>query len=163
VLPQLSLSFEDFLEALVRLAMLVPNPTPAELEEAGYTRGGEYLAGVVADQKKLKAFKAANQPRLSPMPCHQRVALLLATIVGYIEYGSTKKFDGVLSTQEIEAFSKSHNAGAHGVIIARMRDLPRDDLEIAKQARQWSDIAVATMDYEQLGGSYKLELTRQPT
>ena len=58
------LMFEDFLEALVRMATMMAFPTKIEIEEVGASNAGEYLIAMQAEDTKLyDAFLESHRPR----------------------------------------------------------------------------------------------------
>ena len=80
----LQLSFEDFLEALVRISTMVGWPTDEEIEEAGYRDAGEFLLNLQQFSHVYDRFMAKNatswdeEPR---QPIERCIAHLLAWVI----------------------------------------------------------------------------------
>jgi hypothetical protein len=80
----LQLSFEDFLESLVRIASIKAFPTDTEVHEAGCIDGGQYLVQLAhAGGSALSDFLETHDvPRSQPMiqPIHRAVEHLLTLV-----------------------------------------------------------------------------------
>ena len=84
VLKTQNLHFEDFLEALVRIATMVGWPTDEEIEQAGYRDAGEFLLNMQQFSHVYDRFMAKNatswdeEPR---QPIERCIAHLLAWVI----------------------------------------------------------------------------------
>ena len=120
--PSLSASvfrpqFEDFLEAIVRLALMVALPTDAEIEAVGAQDAGEYLMALRASSDEMATFIRTRKRAWHKEPTQQAgrcVEHLLLLITRLIELNSTGTKDFVVSKDEAKAFLKR---GAQSTII----------------------------------------------
>ena len=63
------LTFEGFMEAIIRLATMVPLPVDVDIEEMGCADGGEYLCTLqVAGAQAFNAFVAARRQHWAAKP-----------------------------------------------------------------------------------------------
>jgi CRP-like cAMP-binding protein len=110
-----NLQFEDFLEALVRLACTIALPTEAEVHASGAFDAGAYLMALrVAQGSELEAFVQKhkvgwqNEPRQQVHVC---VGHLASYIVRVVEATSTGVKDRKLIEDEVTEFEKVRGRG----------------------------------------------------
>ena len=112
-----NLMFEDFLEALVRLACIAALPTDAEIFETDATDAGEYLLALRSDPLKLQEFIASRKVGWQREPrqkVHRCVSHLLSYLVRVIESNAGKRAvsDMRLTEDEVEDFDQQRRKGA---------------------------------------------------
>ena len=113
------LLFEDFMEALVRLACIMALPSDDEIAESGAADAGEFLLVLASEQPVTLAHFVEERrahwseaPKQAPWRC---VDHLLAYIVRVVELnlsgGERDINDGVVSAEEAEAFAERRIKG----------------------------------------------------
>ena len=104
----LQLSFEDFLEVLVRVATRKALPTDDEVRKAGYEDGSEHLFQLKLEPKAWSAFLVShNVPwGAKPLqPLHRALDHLIASMFRAVSKGkSSVSFKGKLSEAQVRAF-----------------------------------------------------------
>ena len=110
-----NLRFEDFLEAIVRIATMKCVPTDEEVEEGGFDDGGQMLLALRRVPAHDRAFRA-SRPAEWNMPLRQPiwrcVHHLISFFVHVIEeqvHGSGAGGDLVLSRREVCTFKEHHS------------------------------------------------------
>jgi len=102
-------SIEDFYEALVRIAMWRPWPTPSLTERAGFADAGEHI---LKEKKKGEAsYNAflrvcATQPPQPSFRCLEHLILLLIRTIDQLG-ANAESTDLELSSREIKGFRKA--------------------------------------------------------
>lgn len=118
----LQLYFEDFMEAVVRVALVKAVPTDKEVAEAGCADGGDFLLRLYAEGGgRLAAFlDSHDQPSPARLqPAHRCVDHLLCLVVRIIiaEAGCAgakeklERADLMLTAQEVKAFFRKRQPG----------------------------------------------------
>ena len=116
------LLFEDFLEALVRMATMIPLPLDADISHMGCAHAGEYLMQLRGEGKAaVKAFFAARGQSWDHEP-HQRIWRCVDHLLHYITHmiefnasradvgeGHSMAADLSVSSNEAKAFMKMSN------------------------------------------------------
>ena len=111
----LQLSFEDFLEALVRAACRKALPTAEHVREAGCADGGELLLRIRESPTQWSAFLDSHSVEwgAEPLqPTHLAVGHLLAWMIRTISGRRAGPVDLTLSKNEVDAFVKRRGARA---------------------------------------------------
>ena len=92
------LTFEGFMEAIVRIAMIKALPTDREMQRRGFMLPGEYL-GALLDQGSvfyeawvLHAQKQQQRGRADPI--WRRLDVLILVMVGVVQFGVEKQPGG---------------------------------------------------------------------
>ena len=100
--------FEDFLEAVVRLAVMIALPTDGEIEAVGAADAGEYLMTLRASEAEMHEFIQRrkrpwyNEPAQNAGRC---VAHLLSLVVRLIETNTRGTKDEAVSKDEARTFA----------------------------------------------------------
>jgi hypothetical protein len=125
-----SLTFEDFLEALVRAATMKSLPLDEEIEAAGCSNGGQYLLELQQRPALYKVFLESHRQRWDQEPLQptwRALDHLLALVVRVIEGSTSKgKMDGKVSKDEALRFHAGQRSKPAGAATAR-RDGQADD------------------------------------
>jgi len=82
-LKEQHLTFESFLEAIVRLATRLPLPTDAQLAASGHSRAGPFVAALDLNQEELKALAAQQACEWGDAP-NTAVAGSMPTRIGHL-------------------------------------------------------------------------------
>ena len=104
------LSFEDFLEAIVRMATMKSMPFDDEIEASGSADGGQYLLELQEHPTLHKMFLDSHHqewddPPLQPI--HRSVDHLASLIVRTVDEATKGRTDGVISKEEARLFHAS--------------------------------------------------------
>ena len=110
-----NLRFEDFMEAIVRIATMKCVPTDAEVEAGGFDDGGQMLLALRSSPAEDRAFRASrpaewNMPLRQPIwRCVHHLIAFMARVVAQRVHGSTSTgaLKPELSRREVAAF-KAH-------------------------------------------------------
>ena len=124
------LSLVDFLEALVRMSIMVALPTDMELEEAGARDAGEFLLAMQANSpNEYLSFLSTHRPRFtdpdgsdydahSLQPSHRALEHLLHLLVRTVEHNTSSvaaqqesAADGTVERSEAAKFLKRRSGG----------------------------------------------------
>ena len=115
-----NLFFEDFLEALVRVACVIALPTDSELAESGAANTGQIMTALRSNESAMEDFVRRyktgwqHEPRQSAPRC---VAHLISMIVETVEGSLTHmrvagiRSDSMLSTTEVSSFELLRRRG----------------------------------------------------
>lgn len=114
----LHLGFEDFMEALVRIATMKCLPTDDEVAISGFDDAGQMLLAMSAIPANYAAFRAArptrwNEPLRQPIwrAVHHLICLMVRS-VGHQVHGCYMLGDLKLTRREVATFKKRwQNAG----------------------------------------------------
>ena len=122
-----NLYFEDFMEAMVRLAMLLPLPTTDDIEELGVKDAGIYMISLRRESpvtyKQFILDKRGNwygPPKEHIWCC---VDHLLTYLTRLVELNSSGEKDLSLSHSEVQQFAKARKKG----IELRLEDVVKAD------------------------------------
>lgn len=108
-------SFEDFLEAFVRMASIVAVPTLQEVEDAGAADGGDFLLTLCkrAPQKTAQAFLMGRTTGWDDYPCARMficvkhlLELCRAVVIANCSTDPEKVHTGPLTTKIVEHFCR---------------------------------------------------------
>ena len=128
------LFFEDFLEALVRLATMMAFPTNVEIEDVGASNAGEFLISLQAEDPQLYSeFLDSHRPQHKDadgsdfdadgtglkalfQPVHLTLKHLIHLLVRTVEHNTSalkndEAADGVIQTAEAAKFIKMRSEG----------------------------------------------------
>ena len=135
------LLYEDFLEAVVRIATTIALPTDAELEETGAKDAGAFLMMLRADTRAWSSFVASHrggwdvEPR---QPIGRLVDHLCCVFVGIVRANTRCSIDGEtdgpLSHEEVARFMK-RRMGARD-LTTQHSEMAGQFLEKLEQVRQ---------------------------
>ena len=120
---QNTLTFEDYLEALVRLALVKVIPSDVEISAANHRLAGEYLAALGPSGYRdwyARETQKSLAERQRSVPSHRRLKRLIEFIIYTIEHaieakgakgvkmmlGKGQATDGALTTEEISLFRR---------------------------------------------------------
>lgn len=120
--------FLDFLEALVRLSLMLALPTDGDLEETGAADAGEFLLAMrINEPVSYTAFLTSHRPKFSDpdgsdydeaahQPVWRCLEHLLKLIIRTIEHATSAtndvaRADGVVSDDEMTRFLKRRGEG----------------------------------------------------
>jgi len=106
----LQLSFEDFLEALVRVAVKKALPTDEEVRQSGLSDGGELILSLQIEPALWSAFLASHDAPLN-QPAHRAIAHLLSLMMRQVGGRSRGADDLKLTAAEVSAFVKGRKGG----------------------------------------------------
>jgi len=110
----LQLSFEDFLEALVRVAVRKALPTDEEVRQSGLSDGGELILSLQIEPALWSAFLASHDAPLNqtpPQPAHRAIAHLLSLMMRQVGRRPRGSDDLKLTAGEVSAFVKGRGGG----------------------------------------------------
>ena len=124
------LGFEDFLEAIVRVALLAPLPTAAQVKGSGCSDAGECVSKLQdMDPSKLRRWaseRAVGSPACTlyetlpytslPEPPERRVEALLSLMIRTVKGGTQVNIDAGISPVEVAAFQNSRS-GARPILL----------------------------------------------
>ena len=101
-----NLSFEDFLEALVRCATMKSTPTEEDVSEAGYADAGEFVLELKAAAKWDNFCDAHPQSWDTPLrqPIEKCVDALIVLVIRTIEQGTRGSDNLQLTVDEVKSF-----------------------------------------------------------
>ena len=121
-----NLTFEDFMEAMVRLSMVVALPTDNDLSALGVADAGEYLLSLAAESPALyRSFLSERKgnwfgpPRQHIWCC---VDHLLTYCSRLIELNSRGDKDMTVSAQEVKQFARMRSKGTGLVYKAKEQE-----------------------------------------
>ena len=109
--------WEDFLEAVVRLSLMIALPTDAEIEAVGAQDAGDYLLALRASQHEMRTFIEARKRPWYKEPTQQAgrcVDHLLSLVTRIVELNTRGAKDLVVSRDEANAFARR---GAQAIIV----------------------------------------------
>lgn len=110
------LAFEDFLEALTRIAILKSWPTPDEIAASGASGAGRFLLGLKTDNPdayaELKRARAVSWGAMARQHVSQCVEHLCSLMVATCQEG--KGDDRYLTEQQVAKFVKKFAKAAKG-------------------------------------------------
>lgn len=101
------LRFEDFLEAVVRLAYMKALPTAEEIAQQGFRHAGEFLVDLEAEPARYDEFQTARTRTFGDtleQPIANKVGHFLAWVVFRVRGGVESKKD--LTKKEVEGFRR---------------------------------------------------------
>ena len=108
----IQLRFEDFLEALVRLAFVKALPTDEEIAQRGCTHAGEFLLDLSESPAELEAFEQARSCTIDAA-LNQSIGKKVYHFMRWIVYrvrGGVETGKLQLSKAEVERFKRGHVA-----------------------------------------------------
>ena len=115
-----NLYFEDFMEAIIRLSMVVALPTDEDLSELGVTDAGEYLISLAKDspsfyREYVKTRKGSwfGPPKQPIWRCIDHLILYCERL---IEANSRGDKDLTVSEQEVRQFARSRTKGVELIL-----------------------------------------------
>ena len=123
------MTFEDFMEAVVRLSIFCSMPTDDDLAEAGAADAGDYLLALQAnDPKSYPRFLRKNRPRFSDpdgsdydkhalQPAEKALFHFIKLLVKTVEHATSARndlslADGTIQASEAARFLKARKSGA---------------------------------------------------
>ena len=107
------LNFEDFCEALVRVATMKALPFDEEISAAGCADAGEFLLELKQHPALYKAFLADHKQdwhREPRQPAERCLEHLLSYIVRLVDMGTKGAVDGAISLDEAKQFQRGVGA-----------------------------------------------------
>ena len=111
-----NMHFEDFLEALVRIACVIAQPTDTELAESGAEDAGEFLLVLRASSEseyarfvERRRVEWNNEPKQLPSRCMTHLMALLLRIISRTGHGRLEKKS--LSTNDVGVFEFGRRNG----------------------------------------------------
>ena len=158
-----NLSFEDFVEAVVRMSTMVPLPSDNEIKEVNAQDAGEFVITLQqASEKAFGEFIVASKRTFDQEPkqrVHRCVDHLMSVMVRTIEQNSKGTRDLTVDVHEAEHFMKRMVAGE---TLRRETSMGGDDLvaafELAQQAVA-EKLLTALRGIEVFGGLDDAQLT----
>lgn len=113
-----NMRFEDFMEAIVRMATMKCVPTDEEVEQAGFDDGGQLLLALRSNPSEDKAFRSVrpavwNMPLRQPIwRCAHHLLCFFARIIELRVHGvNVYSHNLKLSQREVTNFKKNQKIG----------------------------------------------------